>query len=162
MMCETACVAERPTWKSVWEFLTQMPETEFDPAKMAFPNGVVRVHGKVVAYPAGGERGSPVDAQPGEEFVFVKASRAEGAALLRENPETFFVTPHYEGAPGVIVRLSTVDIGQLEELLVDAWQAVAPKRLVRNFNPRRLLPVHDWARATRRVNPRGLQDPNVL
>lgn len=127
-------MAKLPTWESVCELLVRLPETEFDPGRMVFPNGVVRVRGKVIAYPAGGERGSPPDAKPGEEFVFVKAPPAERAALLQQDPVTFFVTPHYSGAPGVIVRMSTVDPDQLEELLVDAWRMVAPKRLVKAYD----------------------------
>lgn len=130
-------MAKRPTWESVREFLVQLPETEFDPGRLVFPNGVVRVRGKVIAYPAGGERGSPEDAKPGEEFVFIKSPPAEREALLHEDPVTFFVTPHYAGAPGVIVRLSTVDAAQLKELLVDAWRAVAPKRLVKAYDQSR-------------------------
>lgn len=127
-------MSERPTWASVHTFLVQLPETEFDAGRMVFPNGVVRVRGKVIAYPAGGERGSPADARPGEEFVFVKARPDEREVLLDEDPATFFVTPHYATAGGVIVRLSAVDPEHLEELLVDAWRAVAPKRVVKAYD----------------------------
>jgi hypothetical protein len=133
-VCETRRVPEQPTWESVYRFLVQLPETEFDPGRMVFPNGVVRVHGKVIAYPAGGDRGSPTDALPGEEFVFVKAASAEREALLHGDPATFFLTPHYANAPGVIVRLSRVDPDALRELLVDAWRTVAPKRLVKAYD----------------------------
>jgi hypothetical protein len=95
----------------------------------------------VIAYPAGGDRGSPADALPGEEFVFVKAPPTEREALLHEDPATFFVTPHYANAPGVIVRLSRIDPDALSELLVQAWRTVAPKRLVKSGRmPDRLLP----------------------
>ncbi len=56
------------------------------------------------------------------------------AALLAEDPETFFVTPHYQDYPGVIVRLATARPDQLRELLTEAWRLVAPKRLVREFD----------------------------
>ncbi|MGI8870861.1 MAG: MmcQ/YjbR family DNA-binding protein [Mycobacteriales bacterium] len=115
----------------------RLPETEFDPGRPVFPTGVVRVRGKVIAYPAGGDRGSPPDAKPGEEFVFIEAPPAEREALLHEDPVRFFVTAHYAGAPGVIVRLSTVDADQLAELLVDAWRTVAPKRLVKAYDQSR-------------------------
>ena len=54
--------------------------------------------------------------------------------MLAEDPATFFVTPHYEGYPGVLVRLATVRPDQLRELVVEAWRLVAPKRLVREFD----------------------------
>lgn len=122
------------TWDDVHAFLERLPEAEFHPAGGHFARGVVRVHGKVVAYPAGGDRGSPPDAVEGEEFVFVKTGPAEKAALLAEDPVTFFVTPHYAGSPGVIVRLRTAGQDQLRELLVDAWRTVAPKRLIREYD----------------------------
>jgi hypothetical protein len=124
------------TWKHVHEFLEQLPEAEFDPGGRVFSNGVVRVKGKVVAYPAGGSRGTPEDAKEGEEFVFVKARSSEREALMHEDPHTFFVTPHYAGAPGVIVRLSTVDQAQLKELLIDAWRIAAPKKVLRQYDER--------------------------
>lgn len=121
------------TWDDVQGFLARLPGAEFQPAGGHFPRGVVRVRGKVVAYPAGGARGSPPDAIEGEEFVFVKAGPDEKAALLEQDPVTFFVTPHYAGAPGVIVRLRTTDQAQLRELLVEAWRQVAPAALVRKY-----------------------------
>lgn len=127
-------MADQPTWESVQTSFGRLPEAVFDPGNVVFPNGVVRVHGKVIAYPAGGDRGSPPDARPGEKFLFIKTAPSEREALLQQDPHTFFVTPHYEGSHGVIVRLSSVDPGQLEELLVGAWREVAPKRLVRQFD----------------------------
>jgi hypothetical protein len=124
------------TWEDVSAFLETLPAAEFFPPGGHFPRGVVRVRGKVVAYPAGGDRGSPPDAVEGEEFVFVKAGLAEKTALLASDPSTFFVTPHYAGSPGVIVRLRTVEDAQLRELLVEAWRFVAPKRLVREYDAR--------------------------
>ena len=37
--------------------------------------------------------------------------------------------PHYNGYPAVLVRLSTIDVGLIEDLLTDAWRCKAPKRL---------------------------------
>lgn len=127
-------MADRPTWSTVQASLGRLPEAEFDPGNVVFPNGVMRVRGKVIAYPAGGDRGSPADALPGEEFLFVKTAPSEREALLQQDPHTFFLTPHYQGSRGVIVRLSSVDPRQLEELLVGAWREVAPKRLVREYD----------------------------
>ncbi|GAB3752102.1 MmcQ/YjbR family DNA-binding protein [Microlunatus parietis] len=123
------------TWDDVQGFLAALPGAEFHSPGGHFPRGVIKVRGKVVSYPAGGERGSPPDAVAGEEFVFVKAGPDEKAALLDQDPVTFFVTPHYAGSPGVIVRLRTADQAQLRELLVDAWRLVAPVSLVREYEP---------------------------
>jgi hypothetical protein len=54
--------------------------------------------------------------------------------LIREDPDTFAVTPHYEIYRGVLIRLAQVREDQLRELLIDAWRMVAPKRLVRELD----------------------------
>ena len=56
---------------------------------------------------------------------------ADQEALLKGNPDVFFITPHYDGWPGVLVRLEAVDPVQLAELIEDAWRLRAPKRINR-------------------------------
>src|SRR3954466_9957277 len=55
---------------------------------------------------------------------------ADAEALLKGRPDVFFSTQHYEGWPGVLVRLDAVDPEQLAELVEDAWRIQAPKRVV--------------------------------
>jgi hypothetical protein len=55
---------------------------------------------------------------------------ADAEALLKGQPDVFFTTPHYDGWPGVLVRLEAVDPVQLAELIEDAWRIRAPKRLI--------------------------------
>ena len=50
-------------------------------------------------------------------------------ALLAGDPEACFTTPHFDGYPAVLVQLERIGLGDLEELIVDAWLARAPKRL---------------------------------
>jgi hypothetical protein len=50
-------------------------------------------------------------------------------ALIRGNPGSFFITPHYQEYPYVLVRLEAVDPVELGELVEDAWRTQAPKRL---------------------------------
>ena len=54
-------------------------------------------------------------------------------ALLASDPEVFFTTPHFDGYPAVLVRLERIGIAELDELLVEAWLAKAPKRLARDY-----------------------------
>ena len=53
--------------------------------------------------------------------------------LLQAKPEIYFITPHYEDYPAVLVRLSQIGEAELEDLLTDAWFAAAPKRLTKAF-----------------------------
>lgn len=46
----------------------------------------------------------------------------EKEALLQGQPDVFFTTPHYDDHPFVLVRLEAIDIGQLEEMIEDAWR----------------------------------------
>jgi hypothetical protein len=54
-------------------------------------------------------------------------------ALIAEEPELYFTTPHFDGYPAVLVRLAAIDERGLRELIVDAWLTQAPKRLVQEF-----------------------------
>jgi hypothetical protein len=54
-------------------------------------------------------------------------------ALLADDPEVFFTTPHFDGYPAVLVRLDKIPVGDLEEVIVEAWLARAPKRLARQY-----------------------------
>jgi hypothetical protein len=69
------------------------------------------------------------DAPAGE--ILGARTEHEGAkfALIEEQPEIYFTTPHFKGYPAVLVRLDLISVQELEELIVDAWLARAPKRI---------------------------------
>jgi len=50
-------------------------------------------------------------------------------ALLAEDANVYFTTPHFNGYPAILVRLDRIAAPELEELLVEAWLCRAPKRL---------------------------------
>jgi hypothetical protein len=45
----------------------------------------------------------------------------------------YFTTPHFDGYAAILVRLDKIGVGDLEELIVEAWLARAPKRLVKAY-----------------------------
>jgi hypothetical protein len=51
-------------------------------------------------------------------------------ALLADASGVFFTTPHFDGYPAILVRLDAIAATDLEEVVVEAWLARAPKRLV--------------------------------
>ena len=57
----------------------------------------------------------------------------EKAALLAEDPDVFFTTPHFDGYPAILVRLDRIGAGRLDELVVEAWLARAPRRLAQEY-----------------------------
>ena len=62
--------------------------------------------------------------------VLFVGDEAETQALVLGEPELFFTTPAYDGAPLVMLRLERVDTGRLVELVTDAWRMRAPAELV--------------------------------
>jgi len=47
--------------------------------------------------------------------------------------QKFFTEKHYNGFPAVLVRLKDIGRTELRALLLDAWKAQAPKKLVAQF-----------------------------
>jgi hypothetical protein len=54
-------------------------------------------------------------------------------AMLADDPEVFFTTPHFDGYPAVLLRLDEISVADLEEVIVEAWLARAPKRLAQEY-----------------------------
>ena len=54
-------------------------------------------------------------------------------ALLQDDPETFFTTPHFDGYAAVLIRLERSAVKELNELIVEAWLCRAPKRLAEDY-----------------------------
>jgi hypothetical protein len=69
-----------------------------------------------------------------DDVIVVLMDEDEKEALLRAEPEIFFTTPHYDGYPAVLVRLSAIEPEELREILVESWRRVAPKRLLEVFD----------------------------
>jgi hypothetical protein len=73
---------------------------------------------------------------PRPDVVAIRvADRVDKEALLASDAETFFTEPHYNGFPAVLVRLPSIDVGELEELIFEAWCCQAPRALVAAFRP---------------------------
>jgi hypothetical protein len=54
-------------------------------------------------------------------------------ALLADDPDVFFTTPHFDGYPAVLVRLDKISVEDLQEVIVEAWLCRAPKKLAENY-----------------------------
>ncbi|GLZ43885.1 hypothetical protein Acsp06_00700 [Actinomycetospora sp. NBRC 106375] len=48
-------------------------------------------------------------------------------ALLADDPDVYFTTPHFDGYPAVLVRLERIGADELRELVEEAWVLRAPK-----------------------------------
>jgi hypothetical protein len=71
-------------------------------------------------------------APPDGDILGVRVSD-EGVkfALVADEPEVYFTTPHFDGYPAVLVKLAEIGVADLEELITEAWLTQAPKKLVR-------------------------------
>jgi hypothetical protein len=52
-------------------------------------------------------------------------------ALMRNQPDVFFITDHYKDVPYILVRLELIAHDELQEMVEDAWRINAPARLVK-------------------------------
>jgi hypothetical protein len=73
--------------------------------------------------------------QDGESLV-VRVEYAAREVLMGANPKTFYVTDHYRCWPFMLVRIESVDLDELRQVLEDAWRSRAPKRLVAAWDAR--------------------------
>ena len=67
------------------------------------------------------------------DVLVVKADSDLRDALMQMAPDIYFITPHYEKWPFVLVRLPNMEREELRERLVESWQMSAPKRLLATF-----------------------------
>jgi hypothetical protein len=66
--------------------------------------------------------------QDGEALV-VRIEESDRCRRMAADASTFYITDHYLDYPWMLVRLATVHHDDLNDLLAEAWQLVAPKRL---------------------------------
>jgi hypothetical protein len=103
-------------WQTVREIALSLPEVVEDASgRRAF-----RVRGKLFAWEARERDGGGLG---------IRVEREEKSLILESSPDVYFSSPHYEGWPGVQVRLERIEREELRERLEDAWLIQAPKRL---------------------------------
>jgi hypothetical protein len=68
-----------------------------------------------------------------EDVIVVMVDLDEKEALLAAEPGVFFMTPHYDGYPAMLVGLSAIADDELREVLTESWRRKAPKRLVKQY-----------------------------
>jgi hypothetical protein len=98
-------------------------------------NPVYQVSGKSFVF-FRNPRPDAVDPETGERYPDVIAiwvpSEADKQALVQDPSSPFFTTPHFDGHLSVLVRasrLGAVTLGELTELIQDAWLSRAPPRV---------------------------------
>jgi hypothetical protein len=110
-----------PEWKDVVEIASRLPGVE---EGTSYGTPSLKVRGKFMCR----LRTNP------DALVVRVIDLADRDALLLGNADVFFITPHYEGYPAVLVRLEAVDPSTLAELVEDAWRVQAPKRVIAAYD----------------------------
>lgn len=108
------------TWEDVRAVALSLPETE-----EATSHGEVafKVRKKLFAWESPHEHGRLV----------VKVDRDERPLLVASNPAAYFVTPHYENYPMLLIHLDHVGPDELRELIEDSWLLAAPPQIAAAF-----------------------------
>jgi hypothetical protein len=86
-------------------------------ASTAYGNPALKVHGQLLAcVPANRS------AEPGS--IVVRVGMDDRAELLAAAPDVYYITDHYAGYSGVLVRLARTNAGMLRDLLGMAYKFV--------------------------------------
>ena len=107
-------------WDDVREIALSFPEVEESSEdRVAF-----RVRGKLFAWAARERDGGGLG---------IRVDRDDKQLILDSNPDVYFTSRHYDGWPGVQIRLEAIDREELRMRLEDAWLIQAPKKLAASY-----------------------------
>ena len=123
-----------PTWDDVRRIALGLPETT---EATSWGHAHWRVKGKGFVWERPLRRSDLEalgDAAPDGEILGARVEHLVAKeALLADDPGVFFTTPHFDGYAAVLVRLDEISLGDLEEVIVEAWLCRAPKRLADEY-----------------------------
>jgi hypothetical protein len=123
------------TWNDVRQIALKLPETEERASSDQIPQW--RVKDKLFAWERPLRRADLEalgDAAPDGPILAARVpDLGVKEAFLADDAQVYFTTPHFDGYPAILVRLERITVPDLEELLVEAWLARAPKRLATGY-----------------------------
>ena len=124
------------SWQDVQAAATALPEV-VEATSYGRPSWVVRRRTFAWERPLGRKDLADLGlaAQPGPVLGLRVADPGVAQALVATDRACFTI-PHFRDFPAVLVRLDDLDPVELDELVVDAWLAMAPARLAERWlNP---------------------------
>jgi hypothetical protein len=117
------------------ELALAMPEAEKELSDDGRP--AYKVHGKLFCVHRS-RRPDALDHETGERLDDVLMFRVDDLGvkelMLTDARGIYFTTPHFDGYPAVLVRipdLARLDLGELGDLVAEAWLTRAQKRLAK-------------------------------
>lgn len=122
-------------WDDVRRIVASLPETHEEQRKTGQLSW--RVKDKSLAWERPLRKGDLAalgDAAPDGDILGVRVpDLGAKEAILRDNDGAIFTIPHFDNYPAVLVEMDKVELGELEELIVEAWLSRAPAKLVKAF-----------------------------
>ncbi len=109
------------TWEEVRAVAMALPDVQ---EGMAYGFPALKVKGKLLT------RLRPED----QSLVLCDVGFDERDMLLEADPETFHLTPHYQGYPCILARLEALDARTLRFFLERRWRRAAPKATVKAYD----------------------------
>jgi hypothetical protein len=123
-----------PAWEDVRRIALALPETS---ERLSREHCQWRVKDKLFVWERPLRRGEiealGADAPDGPILGARVEHLVAKQALLADDPAVYFTTPHFEGYPAILVRLDRIRAEDLEEVIVEAWLARAPKKLAEAY-----------------------------
>ena len=132
----------RLTFETAREIGERLPGTE---VSTAYGSPALKINGRMYAAIAINKQ-----AEPNSLAVYV-ADFEQRDALLAEDPDTYYLKPHYEPYPVVLVRLACVTRDALEDLLRGAHRIASSKPPSRRRSNKRTAPLRKRQRSGRLV-----------
>ncbi len=112
---------EAATWETVREIARKLPRAE---EGSSYGTPAFKVQGKLF-----------VRFHQSGESIVIHIHMNERDALMKLDPQTFYITDHYLNYPYVLVRLATVRPDVLRQMLVESWRRSAPAKLSAAYKP---------------------------
>ena len=124
-------------WEDVRRIALALPETT-EVISRGLPSWRVRDKGFVWERPLrAADLRALGDAAPAGPILGARVEHLVAKeAMLADNPAIYFTTPHFDGYPAILIRLESIGVPELEEVIVEAWLARAPARLARAYAER--------------------------
>lgn len=123
------------TWDDVRRIALSLPDTD---EHLSRGNAAWRVHDKGFVWERPlrqSDLRALGDAAPTAPILGARVEHLGAkTALIESEPDVFFTTPHFDGYPGVLIVLERIAVDELEEVIVEAWLARAPKRLAKEWS----------------------------
>jgi len=122
------------TWDDVARIALALPETT---EGLSWGNRFWRVKGKGFVWERPLRKSDLTalgDAAPDGPILGARVEHLVAKEALLQDPSgAFFTIPHFDGYAAVLVLLDEIDLGGLDEVIVEAWLCRAPKRLADEY-----------------------------